>query len=91
MDQQAAAAMGIPGVEDQMLFLESETAAGGGQFGKARELTRQAADSARRAQEKETAAEYQGHNSLREALVGKADWAKEDAQSAVAEIKGKTW
>ncbi len=81
MEQQAAAAMGIPGVEDQMFFLESETAADGGQFGKARDLTRRAADSARRAQEKETAAEYQGHNSLREALVGKADWAKEDAQS----------
>jgi eukaryotic-like serine/threonine-protein kinase len=89
MDQQAAAAMGIPGVEDQMFFLQSETAAAGGRFGKGRELTRQAADSARRAQEKETAAEYQGHNSLREALVGKTDWAKEDAQSAVTEIKGK--
>ena len=89
MEQQAAAPMGIPGVEDQMFFLESETAADGGQFNKARDLTRRAAESARRAQEKETAAEYQGHNSLREALVGKADWAKEDAQSAVAEIKGK--
>ncbi len=89
MEQQAAAPMGIPGVEDQMFFLESETAADGGQFNKARDLTRQAAESARRAQEKETAAEYLGHNSLREALVGKADWAKEDAQSAVAEIKGK--
>jgi ATP/maltotriose-dependent transcriptional regulator MalT len=72
-----------------MLFLESETAAHSGQFGKARELTRRATDSARRAQEKETAAEYQGHNSLREALVGKAAWAKEDAQSALAEVKGK--
>jgi tetratricopeptide (TPR) repeat protein len=89
MEQQVTAAMGTPGIEDQMLFLESETAAHGGQFGKARDLTRQAADSARRAQEKETATEYQGHNSLREALVGKADWAKEDAQSAVTEIKGK--
>ncbi len=89
MEQQATAAMGTPGVEDQMFFLESETAANGGQFGKARDLTRRAADSARRAQEKETATEYQGHNSLREALVGKADWAKEDAQSALTEIKGK--
>ena len=89
MAEQAAAAMGTPGMEDQMFFLESETAANGGQFGKARDLSRRAAESARRAQEKETAAEYQGHNSLREALVGKADWAKEDAQSALAEIKGK--
>jgi len=89
MEQQAAAAMGTPGVEDQMFFLESETAAHKGQFGKARDLTRRAADSARRAQEKETAAEYQGHNSLREALVEKTALAKEDAQSALAEIKGK--
>ena len=89
MEQQAAAAMGIPGVEDQMFFIESDTAADHGQFGKARELARRAADSARRAQENETAAEYQGHNSLREALVGMADFAKEDAQSALSEIKGK--
>jgi tetratricopeptide (TPR) repeat protein/class 3 adenylate cyclase len=89
MAQQATSAMGIPGVEDQMFFLESETAAHSGQFGKARDLTGRAADSARRAQEKETAAEYQGHNSLREALVGMANLAREDAQSALADIKGK--
>jgi len=89
MAQQAAATVGIPGVEDQMFFVESETAADHGQFGQARELTRRAADSARRAQEKETAAEYEGHNSLREGLVGLADFAKEDAQSALKVIKGK--
>jgi tetratricopeptide (TPR) repeat protein len=89
MEQQAAATVGTPGVEDQMFFLQSETAACGGQFAKARDLTRRAADSARRAQEKETATEYEGHNSLREALFGIATWAKEDAQSALAEIKGK--
>ena len=89
MEQQAAAAMGIPGVEDQMLFLESETAACGGEFTKARELTRRAVDSARRAQEKETAAEYLGHNAVREAIVGSSAVAKEDAQSAIAEINGK--
>ena len=89
MAQQAAATQGIPGVEDQMFFVESETAADHGQFGQARELTRRAADSARRAQENETAAEYQGHNSVREALVGLADVAREDAQSALSSIKGK--
>jgi eukaryotic-like serine/threonine-protein kinase len=89
MAQQAAATRGIPGVEDQMFFIESETAADHGQFGQARELARRAADSARRAQEKETAAEYEGHNSVREALVGLTDLAKEDAASAVAAIKGK--
>jgi class 3 adenylate cyclase/tetratricopeptide (TPR) repeat protein len=89
MERNAAAAMGTPGVEDQMLFLESETAAYAGEFPKARELTRRAADSARRAQEKETAAEYLGHNAVREAIVGSSAVAKEDAQSAIAEINGK--
>ncbi|MGH8092440.1 MAG: adenylate/guanylate cyclase domain-containing protein [Chthoniobacterales bacterium] len=89
MEQQAAATIGIPGVEDQMFFLQSDTAAYDGQFAKARDLTRRAADSARRAQERETAAEYQEHNALREALVGQASLAKEDAQSALAEIRGK--
>jgi tetratricopeptide (TPR) repeat protein len=89
MAQQAAATQGIPGVEDQMFFVESETAADHGQFGQARELTHRAADSARRAQEKETAAEYEGHNSLREGLVGLANLAKQDAQSALSAIKGK--
>jgi eukaryotic-like serine/threonine-protein kinase len=89
MQRNAVAAMGTPGVEDQMLFLESETAACSGEFTKSRELTRRAVDSARRAQEKETAAEYLGHNALREAIVGSSAVAKEDAQSAIAEINGK--
>jgi tetratricopeptide (TPR) repeat protein len=89
MAQQAAATVGIPGVEDQMFFVESDTAADHGQFHQARELTRRAADSAKRAQEKETAAEYEGHNSVREGLVGLADFAKLDAQSALSAIKGK--
>ena len=89
MAEQAAATQGIPGVEDQMFFVESETAADHGQFVQARELTRRAADSARRAQENETAAEYEGHNSVREALVGLADVASKDAHSALSSIKGK--
>ena len=72
-----------------MFLVESETAAIHGQFRQARELARRAADSARRAQENETAAEYEGHNSVREGLVGLIDLAKEDAQSALATIKGK--
>jgi len=89
MAQQAAATQGIPGVEDQMFLVESDTAADHGQFRQARELARRAADSARRAQENETAAEYEGHNALREALVGLTDFAKADAQTALSAIKGK--
>ena len=73
-----------------MFFIESETAADHGQFGQARELTRRAADSARRAQENETAAEYEGHNSVREALVGLADFAKARRTIRSVDDKGKT-
>jgi eukaryotic-like serine/threonine-protein kinase len=83
MEREAANAIGKPGVDDQILFLESETAADGGEFAKSRELSRRAADSAQRIGEEETAAEYLGHAAVREALVGKMDWAKEDAKAAI--------
>ncbi|MGB8673879.1 MAG: protein kinase [Candidatus Acidiferrales bacterium] len=85
MEQQVAMATGKPGIDDQILFLESETAAFRGQFSNVHELTRRAADSARRADEKETAAEYQAHDAVREALAGNLDFAKQQAQAALAE------
>lgn len=69
---------------DQILFLESETAAYHGEFARSRELTRHAADSAQRVGEKETAAEYLGHASVREALMGNMDSAEHDAKAAIA-------
>jgi eukaryotic-like serine/threonine-protein kinase len=89
MEQQAASVMGKPGIEDQILFLGSETAAYGGGFVKSQELTRRAADSALRAQEKETAAEYLAHSALREALAGETALAKQHAQGALAQANGK--
>ncbi len=89
MERDAASVMGKPGIEDQMLFLESETAASGGAFAKSQELTRRASDSALRAQEKETAAEYLAHSALREALVGDSASAKQHAQAALAQANGK--
>jgi ATP/maltotriose-dependent transcriptional regulator MalT len=89
MEQQVAAATGKTGVEDQMFFLESETAAYGGEFAKSRDLMRRASDSAQRANEKETAAEYQAHAAVREALVGSVDFAKQDAQAALALASGR--
>jgi eukaryotic-like serine/threonine-protein kinase len=83
MERQVASATGKPGVDDQMLFLESETAAYGGEFAKSRDLTRRAADSAQRIGEGETAAEYRGHASVREALVGNMDWAKHQSKAAM--------
>jgi eukaryotic-like serine/threonine-protein kinase len=84
MAKQVADATGKPGVDDQILFLQSETAAYNGQSAKSRDLARRAADSAQRADEKETAAEYQAHAAVRDALAGDMDFAKKQAQAAIA-------
>jgi eukaryotic-like serine/threonine-protein kinase len=89
MQQQVAIATGKPGVDDQILFLESETAAYYGEFAKSRELTGRAADSAQRASEKEAAAEYKSHSAVREALAGDMPSAKQDAQAALAIAAGR--
>jgi tetratricopeptide (TPR) repeat protein/predicted Ser/Thr protein kinase len=89
MQQQVASATGKPGVDDQILFLESETAAYKGEFAKSRELTRDAADSAQRASQKEAAAEYRSHAAVREALAGDMPSAKQDAQTALALAAGR--
>jgi len=89
MEREAAAEMGKPSLENQMLFLESETAAYGGELAKARELAGRAADSAQRADLKETAAEYLAHAAIREALAGDAAMAKQQAQAALVMANGK--
>ena len=89
MERQVASETGKTGVEDQMFFLESETAAYGGEFAKSQELTRRAADSAQRTNEKETAAEYQAHAASREALAGNMALAKQEAQAALAQASGR--
>jgi serine/threonine protein kinase len=89
MRQQVAAASGKPGVDDQILFLESETAAYYGEFAKGGELARRASDSALRTSEKEVAAEYRAHSAVREALAGDFAAAKQDAQAALALSAGR--
>jgi len=54
--------------DDLLLALEADTAAYFGRLGRARELSRQAADSARRAGENESALTYEGVAALREGL-----------------------
>ncbi|HXY04302.1 MAG TPA: hypothetical protein VEI49_12060, partial [Terriglobales bacterium] len=88
MAREAAALMGKAGYEDQMFYYESDTAAYGGQFAKARELTRRAAESAERADEKETAAVYEAEAAVREALVGNSALAGQQAQAALALSNG---
>ena len=72
-----------------MLDTESNTAAYGGQFAKARELLGRAADSAQRADEKETAAAYEAEGAAREALVGNMGPARQQAQAALALSDGR--
>ena len=83
MVQQIAASVGQPGTEDQMLAAEAETAAYYGQLKKARDLSRQAMDSAERANEQEPAATYLAMSAVREALFGNADEARRRATSAL--------
>ncbi len=89
MEKQVTEATGKPGVDDQILFLQSETAAYDGQFLKSREFARRAADSAQRADEKETAAEYEAHAAVRDALAGNMDFAKKEAQAALTLASGR--
>ena len=89
MEREAAGLMGAPGHEDQMLNYESDTAMYSGQLAKARELTRRAVESALKRDEKEAAALYEAEDSLREALVGNTDLAKQRVQAALRLSNGR--
>jgi DNA-binding winged helix-turn-helix (wHTH) protein/tetratricopeptide (TPR) repeat protein len=84
MEREAAALLGKPGWEDLILYYESDTAACAGQFAKSRELTRRAAESAQRADKKETAAAYLAEAAVREALAANWELAKTEAKAALA-------
>jgi predicted Zn-dependent protease len=70
MRQQASWASGKPGAEDEMLSTQSATEAYFGRLERARELSRQAIESARRNQQEETAAAWGVAAALREAELG---------------------
>jgi DNA-binding winged helix-turn-helix (wHTH) protein/tetratricopeptide (TPR) repeat protein len=89
MGREVAQVVSKPGWDDQMMEIESDTAAYGGQFGKARDLTLRASDSARRGDEKQTAAEYRAEAAVREALVGNPSLAKRQAKAALALSDGR--
>jgi eukaryotic-like serine/threonine-protein kinase len=89
MEREAAQVIGIPGSEDLILYNQSDTAAYAGQFTRARELTRRAADSALRSGENETMAGYEAESAVREALVGNAALAKHQAKDALGVSKGR--
>ena len=83
MFQQVAWATGKLGVEDGLLGLEADTAAYSGRLGQARDLSRQAVVSAKRAEAPEVAAEREANAALREALFGNTAEARERAADAL--------
>ena len=83
MERQVALATGKPGFEDEMLGMAADTAAYSGRLANARDLFLRAADSAERAEEKDTVANYQALLALREAMAGKASEARHRAALAL--------
>jgi serine/threonine protein kinase len=82
MEQQVARSAGKPGIEDTLIANEADTAAFYGRLKKAREFSRQAVDSAERADKKEAAATHIAISVLREALFGNTDEARRRAALA---------
>jgi eukaryotic-like serine/threonine-protein kinase len=84
MDRQVAWAKDKPGSEDQLLSFSSDTEAYFGRMMKAREISRRAVDSAKRNDQRETAALWQMNAALREAEVGNVAEARKLASDALA-------
>src|SRR5256885_13645185 len=84
MERQVAWAAGKPGAEDVLLSFASDTEAFYGRLSKARALSLRAIDSARRSDQKETAAGWQINAALREAELGNTIQARKATSSALA-------
>jgi eukaryotic-like serine/threonine-protein kinase len=89
MARQVANVANKPGVEDLLFAFEADTAAYFGHLGRARDFSRQAADSAERVGERETAAGYNAVSALREALFGATDKARQQAVVAKKRSAGR--
>jgi serine/threonine protein kinase/tetratricopeptide (TPR) repeat protein len=83
MAKEVVWAEGKPGVEDILLVIEADVAAYSGKLQAARELSRQAAASAKRSDEKEVAANYEADAALREGLFGNTAEAQQQAAAAL--------
>jgi predicted Ser/Thr protein kinase len=84
MKRQAAWAASKAGAEDLLLSAQSDTEAQHGRLEKARKLSRQAVESARRRDQKETAAQWQLNSALREAEFGNSEQARQQVKAALA-------
>jgi eukaryotic-like serine/threonine-protein kinase len=84
MERQVAWAAGRPGEEDQMLNTHADTQAYYGRLEKARDLARRAADSAVRADAKETGAQWLAFQGIREPELGNVAAARQAVTRALA-------
>jgi len=84
MQEQSSWARGKPGAEDAQLSDESDTEAYDGRLQKARELTRQAVESAKRNGTADTAALWQVNEALREAEFGNTALARKAAAETMS-------
>jgi serine/threonine protein kinase/Flp pilus assembly protein TadD len=84
MERQIAWAVGKPGAEDMFPSFSSDTEAYYGHLSKARALSLRAIESARRNDQKETAAGWQMNAALREAEFGNSSQARKATSSALA-------
>jgi len=73
-----------PELQNEILGPESDTEAYAGRFGKARELTHRAAESALRADNKESAGVWEAVAAWREALVGNDEQARQYARAGLS-------
>ncbi len=89
MKQQLTWAAGRRGEQDWLLATQSDTEAYFGRLGKAREFSRRAIDSARKADAKEAAALWQASAALREAEFGNSRQARLEAAAALQMLPGK--
>jgi serine/threonine protein kinase/tetratricopeptide (TPR) repeat protein len=89
MKEQVALNADKPGVEDDFLGNEADTAAYSGRIGNAREFSRRAAASAQRAKQRETAASYEVGAGIREALFGNIVEARHRIDSALKLSTGR--
>ncbi len=89
MAREAGWSSGKLGIEDLLLYFESDTAAYAGRLAKADDFTSKAVADAEQAGEKETAAVYQAEAALREAVVGDAAQARQQAAAALKISNGR--
>jgi serine/threonine protein kinase/lipopolysaccharide biosynthesis regulator YciM len=87
MEREAGIVLSKPGLVHLMLYLESESAAYGGQMSRARELARQAAENLQSQGDKDGARGYAAEAALREALVGNLALSKRQAEEALTVIE----